>query len=68
MLAKIGDLGITYVPNLTEKAKVDSRIGPVAYLPTEFFEGICNTSTDIFSFGLVMNYIITGKEHDIVFK
>lgn len=37
MLAKIGDLGITYVPNLTEKAKVDSKIGPVAYFAKRIF-------------------------------
>ena len=60
--AKIGDLGITKITG-AKKSMVQEGVGPVAYLPREFFMEKYNNSVDIYSYGFVLNELFAGEKH-----
>lgn len=59
-VAKIGDMGIARV---VDPRNQHTQIGCQSYMPPEFYKGSYNQKLDIFTFGLTLNELFTGKRH-----
>ena len=59
-VAKIGDMGIARV---VDPRNQHTQVGCQSYMPPEFYKGSYNQKLDIFTFGLTLNELFTGKRH-----
>ncbi|CAF3409267.1 unnamed protein product [Rotaria sp. Silwood2] len=61
--AKIGDMGISqsYYPQFGFN---NSPMGCIRYMPPEFYWNTYNQTLDVFTFGLTLNHLFTGTDHN----
>ncbi|CAF4019507.1 unnamed protein product [Rotaria sp. Silwood2] len=61
--AKIGDMGISqsYYPQFGFN---NSPMGCIRYMPPEFYWNTYNQTLDVFTFGLTLNHLFTGIDHN----
>ena len=62
--AKIGDMGISRRFQQYTTSSTSVLTGCERFMPPEFYQNIVTDKIDIFTFGLMLNHLFTGTEHE----